>query len=135
MEISSVQSRDVKMEYQNYENDEMMTISKDIDSHESAKRIEKSLKNDTMNEGIQIQETHTLKPPSNPDQACNKSQKPIVNVRLESVLSLRQEVEEHQHGGLTDILSNHTFVGVVDGSLALIQHGTTLYSVNYSELR
>lgn len=39
--------------------------------------------------------------------------------------------------GLTELLANHTFVGCVDDSLtlALVQHQTKLYMVNYNVFR
>jgi hypothetical protein len=37
--------------------------------------------------------------------------------------------------GLSDIFADHTFVGVVDDALALIQHQTKLYLVNYAVIR
>jgi DNA mismatch repair protein Mlh1 C-terminus len=37
--------------------------------------------------------------------------------------------------GLQDIFADHTFVGFVDSSKALIQHKTYLLLVNYEELR
>ncbi|KAG2181878.1 hypothetical protein INT44_008694 [Umbelopsis vinacea] len=57
-----------------------------------------------------------------------------VDVRLNSLLDLRKEVKKNEHKGLSDIFADHTFVGVVDDALALIQHQTKLYLVNYSAL-
>ncbi|KAK9687085.1 DNA mismatch repair protein Mlh1 [Basidiobolus ranarum] len=57
-----------------------------------------------------------------------------VQVRLTSVLELKNEVQEQSHHGLTQLFGNHTFVGVVDDSLALIQHQTKLYLVNYQTI-
>ncbi|KAI8097472.1 histidine kinase-like ATPase [Halteromyces radiatus] len=66
----------------------------------------------------------------------SKSQKRIkrdrVEVTLTSVLTLRKNVKKSEHIGMTDLLSNHTFVGCVDDTLALIQHQTSLYLVNYA---
>ncbi|KAI9288731.1 histidine kinase-like ATPase [Umbelopsis sp. AD052] len=55
-----------------------------------------------------------------------------VDVRLNSLLGMRKEVKKNEHKGLSDIFADHTFVGVVDDALALIQHQTKLYLVNYS---
>ncbi|CAO3637397.1 unnamed protein product [Cunninghamella echinulata] len=55
-----------------------------------------------------------------------------VEVTLTSVLNLRKNVKKSEHIGMTDLLSNHTFVGCVDDTLALIQHETSLYLVNYA---
>ncbi|ORZ06926.1 mutL-like protein 1, colon cancer, nonpolyposis type 2 [Absidia repens] len=55
-----------------------------------------------------------------------------VEVTLTSILNLRKNVKKTEHIGMTDLLSNHTFVGCVDDTLALIQHQTSLYLVNYA---
>lgn len=74
--------------------------------------------------------------------------------RLASVQSLRSEVVQAKHPreclateadkyssiftpDLSEILEQHTFVGVADlqRSLSLIQHGTKLYLVNHGALR
>ncbi|KAF0515857.1 mismatch repair protein [Gigaspora margarita] len=57
-------------------------------------------------------------------------------VRLTSILTLRKRLREVEHKGLTELLSNHTMVGCVDDSLtlALIQHQTKLYMINYNVL-
>ncbi|KAG0180277.1 DNA mismatch repair protein [Apophysomyces sp. BC1021] len=54
------------------------------------------------------------------------------DVRLTSILTLRKDVKRSEHKGLTDIFANHSFVACVDDTLALIQHETNLYLVNYS---
>ncbi|GFR39592.1 hypothetical protein Agub_g52, partial [Astrephomene gubernaculifera] len=46
------------------------------------------------------------------------------------VLELLSEAEAGSHAGLGELLREHTFVGVADGSLALLQHGTRLYLVD-----
>ncbi|KND03473.1 DNA mismatch repair protein MutL [Spizellomyces punctatus DAOM BR117] len=57
-----------------------------------------------------------------------------VEVRLTSVLELRDEVRQSCHKGLTDVFAEHTFVGLVDDVLAIIQHQTKLYLVDYQNL-
>ncbi|OZJ05941.1 hypothetical protein BZG36_01261 [Bifiguratus adelaidae] len=57
-----------------------------------------------------------------------------VEVRLTSVLSLRKEVLRNEHAPLTDLLKNHTFVGCIDNTFALIQHQTRLLMVNFTTL-
>ncbi|TPX70555.1 hypothetical protein SpCBS45565_g01692 [Spizellomyces sp. 'palustris'] len=57
-----------------------------------------------------------------------------VEVRLTSVLELRDEVLQLCHRGLTDVFAEHTFVGLVDDVLAIIQHQTKLYLVDYQNL-
>ncbi|KAI8593436.1 histidine kinase-like ATPase [Geranomyces variabilis] len=57
-----------------------------------------------------------------------------VEVRLTSVLELRDEVQQARHRGLTEVFVTHTFVGFVDDSLALIQAGTRLYMELFYQL-
>jgi DNA mismatch repair protein MLH1 len=53
---------------------------------------------------------------------------------FKSVHSLLERVEKQQHQGLSTMLKKHTFVGVVDHQMSLIQHGTKLYLVNHRRL-
>ncbi|THH32545.1 hypothetical protein EUX98_g1632 [Antrodiella citrinella] len=55
---------------------------------------------------------------------------------LRSVIELRARIEKGKHQQLTEILQNHTFVGIVDSSrcLSLIQHSTKLYLINHGVL-
>ena len=53
---------------------------------------------------------------------------------LTSVLELRAEIDKAEHKGLKDMLQNHKFVGCVEKSLALMQHGTKLYLTNVTAL-
>jgi len=46
---------------------------------------------------------------------------------LASVDDLLAEAEERSHSGLNEVLSEHTFVGMADGTFALMQHRTKLY--------
>ncbi|KAJ2460735.1 DNA mismatch repair protein [Coemansia sp. RSA 2424] len=59
---------------------------------------------------------------------------PRVEVRLTSIINLRKELQRHAHTELTQILSEHTFVGFVDNRRALIQHQTRLYMVDYCKI-
>ncbi|CAE7251522.1 MLH1, partial [Symbiodinium sp. KB8] len=52
-------------------------------------------------------------------------------VRLTSVRELRAEAERATHKGLTAAVRKHTFVGVVDEELSLVQFGTKLLLVNH----
>ncbi|RUP45479.1 DNA mismatch repair protein Mlh1-like protein [Jimgerdemannia flammicorona] len=54
-----------------------------------------------------------------------------IEVRLTSVLNLRKEVKLIEHSGLTDLFTNHVFVGCIDDMLALVQYQTKLYMINY----
>ncbi|GIL50895.1 hypothetical protein Vafri_6861 [Volvox africanus] len=51
-----------------------------------------------------------------------------------AVLELWAEVEGGSHAGLGELLREHTFVGVADGSLVLLQHGTRLYLMDVGTL-
>ncbi|KAH8829463.1 hypothetical protein DL96DRAFT_1054744 [Flagelloscypha sp. PMI_526] len=55
---------------------------------------------------------------------------------LTSIKELRGNVKKKKHRETTEILENHTFVGVVDLNrcLSLIQHSTKLYLVNHAVL-
>lgn len=56
--------------------------------------------------------------------------------RLTTIKDLRASVRNAMHGGLTDILTAHTFVGIVDcrRRIAAIQSGVKLYLVDYGML-
>ncbi|KAJ9475114.1 DNA mismatch repair protein MLH1 [Pseudozyma hubeiensis] len=55
---------------------------------------------------------------------------------LTSVRHLRAQIAKAQHRNLTDVVQNHTFVGVVDlhKGLSLIQHETRLLLVNHDAM-
>ena len=55
-------------------------------------------------------------------------------VNLTSVLELRAEIDEAEHKDLKEMFQNHKFVGCVEKSLALMQHGTRLYLANVTAL-
>jgi DNA mismatch repair protein MLH1 len=56
--------------------------------------------------------------------------------RLTSIKDLRTEVRDAMHNDLTDIISTHTFVGIVDEQkrIAAIQGGVKLFLVDYGML-
>ena len=56
-----------------------------------------------------------------------------MQIRLATIKELRAMVRASQHGGLSEMLSTHTFVGVVDTArrIAAIQSGVKLYLVDY----
>ncbi|KAJ3332191.1 DNA mismatch repair protein [Blyttiomyces sp. JEL0837] len=58
----------------------------------------------------------------------------IVDVLLTSVLELREEFKEDSHNGLTLLFKDHTFVGLCDERMALIQYQTKLFIVNFEEI-
>lgn len=55
---------------------------------------------------------------------------------LTSIVQLRGSIMKNIHHDLTEIIRNHTFVGIVDDvhCLSLIQHNTKLYLVNHAAL-
>ena len=55
-------------------------------------------------------------------------------IKLSSVRGLRQIVSDRTHSGLRELISEHSFVGCVTRSLALVQHSTALYLVNVPRL-
>ncbi|KAK3765990.1 hypothetical protein RRG08_002233 [Elysia crispata] len=55
-------------------------------------------------------------------------------IRLNSILELRQEIKDDVSDAMRDLLQNHTFVGCVNESHALIQHSTRLYLANTTTL-
>ncbi|KAF9433331.1 DNA mismatch repair protein, partial [Entomortierella beljakovae] len=63
--------------------------------------------------------------------ANGKSKPQRVEVKLTSVLQLRDEVRKQGHPILTPIFTNHTFVGILDNQRGLIQNDLALYLVNY----
>ena len=56
-----------------------------------------------------------------------------MQIRLTTIKELRAMVRASQHGGLSEVLSTHTYVGVVDTTrrIAAIQSGVKLYLVDY----
>jgi DNA mismatch repair protein MLH1 len=59
--------------------------------------------------------------------------KEAIQVRLTSIKSLRAEVRDAMHNGLTEIFASLTYVGLVDSTrrLAAMQSGVKLYLVDY----
>ncbi|KAJ3092874.1 DNA mismatch repair protein [Quaeritorhiza haematococci] len=56
-----------------------------------------------------------------------------VEVKLTSILELRQDVVDNCHKGLLEIFKDHHFVGCADDFHALIQHQTKLYLVKFQD--
>lgn len=55
-------------------------------------------------------------------------------VKLTSVLSLQEEVQENMHKNLREMFQFHKFVGCVNKEFSLMQHQTKLYLVNTTKL-
>ncbi|KAJ1658937.1 DNA mismatch repair protein Mlh1 [Dispira simplex] len=73
----------------------------------------------------------SVTPKTSPPSRSSTGIRPKVEVQLTSILELRTEVREAQHAELTQILGNHTLVGLVDYERVLLQYETRLYMVNY----
>ena len=56
-----------------------------------------------------------------------------MQIRLSSIKELRSHVRASMHGGLTEVFSTHTYVGMVDTArrIVAIQSGVKLYLVDY----
>ncbi|KAF9339200.1 DNA mismatch repair protein [Linnemannia elongata] len=63
-----------------------------------------------------------------------RAKAPRVEVKLTSVIQLRDEVKKQGHPILTPIFANHTFVGILDNQRGLIQNELALYLVNYEAI-
>ncbi|KAG0085123.1 DNA mismatch repair protein [Podila epicladia] len=64
-------------------------------------------------------------------QSTLRTKSTRVEVRLTSVLQLREEVKKQGHPVLTPIFANHTFVGILDNQRGLIQNELALYLVHF----
>ncbi|KAF9934399.1 DNA mismatch repair protein [Linnemannia zychae] len=60
-----------------------------------------------------------------------RTKAPRIEVKLTSVLQLREEVKKQGHPILTPIFANHAFVGILDNQRGLIQNELALYLINY----
>lgn len=88
--------------------------------------------------------TSMLQPQRSVDEAANDeddmdyeyTEKEPMACRLTSVKELRAEIRDAMHNELTDIISTHTFVGIVDEQkrVAAIQGGVKLFLVDYGML-
>ena len=87
--------------------------------------------------------TSMLQPQRSVEEAEDKdemdyeyTEKEPVTCRLTSIKDLRAEVRDAMHNELTDIISTHTFVGIVDEQkrIAAIQGGVKLFLVDYGML-
>jgi DNA mismatch repair protein MLH1 len=88
--------------------------------------------------------TSMLQPQRSVEEAANDddemeyevTEKQPMACRLTSVKELRGEVRDAMHNELTDVISTHTFVGIVDEQkrIAAIQGGVKLFLVDYGML-
>lgn len=77
---------------------------------------------------IENQENHIIQP------EVDESNREWTNVILHSVLDVIQNIKDQENHDLTDVFRNHSFVGVVNNTLALVQHQTRLIMVDYGKL-
>eukprot|EP00794_Sanderia_malayensis_P005440 gene5440-6119_t len=56
------------------------------------------------------------------------------DINLKSVKNLRKAIDDNEHPMMKSLFEDHTFVGCVNRSSALIQHSTNLYLVNTTNL-
>ncbi|KAJ1568877.1 DNA mismatch repair protein [Cladochytrium tenue] len=68
------------------------------------------------------------------EPTATQTEREMIDVQLTSILDLRKEFRDASHLGMTELLRGHSFVGLVDHRLALIQFHTKLFIVNYEEL-
>ncbi|KAI8599809.1 DNA mismatch repair protein Mlh1 [Dissophora ornata] len=66
-----------------------------------------------------------------PSTTSTRTKQQRVEVKLTSVIQLRDEIRKQGHPILTPIFANHTFVGILDNQRGLIQNELALYLVNY----
>ncbi|KAH8728841.1 DNA mismatch repair protein mutL [Phaeosphaeriaceae sp. PMI808] len=85
-----------------------------------------------------LQSRRTVEETANGDEETDYeiTEKEPMACRLTSVKDLRAEVRDAMHNELTDIISTHTFVGIVDEQkrIAAIQGGVKLFLVDYGML-
>jgi DNA mismatch repair protein MLH1 len=90
-----------------------------------------SVNNSSYND-LSMQQTQTdIIHSSEPNNPLTKK---WTEVRLTSILQLIESFRKNSHDGLTDIFRDHSFIGCVNNSIALIQHKTQLLMVNYNHL-
>ncbi|CAG8705201.1 7720_t:CDS:10 [Funneliformis mosseae] len=100
------------------------------------KQLEDNLRKERKEQYKPIPFSNSSKVTANSNIVGGKRKRERFEVRLTSILTLRKRLKEVEHKGLTELLANHTFVGCVDDSLtlALVQHQTKLYMINYNTL-
>ncbi|KAG0346415.1 DNA mismatch repair protein [Podila humilis] len=64
-------------------------------------------------------------------QSTLRTKSARVEVKLTSIIQLREEVKKLGHPVLTPIFANHTFVGILDNQRGLIQNELALYLVHF----
>ncbi|XP_066534708.1 DNA mismatch repair protein Mlh1 [Hoplias malabaricus] len=110
----------------------------DSEMLDAVEDLEPSAPSDSQIEGEHVQsETpprkrpHVVEDRDDLTAACAPRRRVI---RLTSVKELRNEITQHTHRGLQEMLQNHSFVGCVNPQWTLVQHHTKLYLLNTTRL-
>ncbi|OUM62105.1 hypothetical protein PIROE2DRAFT_29196, partial [Piromyces sp. E2] len=139
-------------EHQSFSKEPKSTTSAriELDDSNDYMDIEKSIINSTKKTpitNIEIFDSSSLQPMkkrinnlgeyssnnSSKSKSIKKAKYKWNDVKLTSVLNLREMIDQNDNKGVSNFFHNHTFVGCVDETLALIQYQTKLYLVNYQE--
>ncbi|PVV05137.1 hypothetical protein BB560_000347 [Smittium megazygosporum] len=113
--------------------------SGDFISSDDYRKISNMLtKSNTTTETVSVVDSATdptsLKNKKSEEFEVSEKKRPRVEVKLSSILELRNEWAEIAHNQFTKILHDHIFVGIVDTTRALVQHGTSLYMVDFEQV-
>lgn len=107
----------------------------DHDHGDTEERVKEMEEDEVMQLDTPTHEPEPQEPqPQAQPLAIESLRKDFIQVRLTSILELRQQLLTTSHTGLTELFRSHTFVGCVDPSLALIQFRTKLYLIHIQEL-
>ncbi|XP_052682179.1 DNA mismatch repair protein Mlh1-like [Crassostrea angulata] len=101
---------------------------KPVPSSSSADRTIQPIRSDSAQPMETSTSDQTMQMPS-----CGVQQKKRP-VKLTSILSLQEEVQESMHKNLREMFQFHKFVGCVNKEFSLMQHQTKLYLVNTTKL-
>lgn len=101
---------------------------KPVQSSSSPDRTTQPIRSDSAQPMETSTSDQTMQMPS-----CGVQQKKRP-VKLTSILSLQEEVQESMHKNLREMFQFHKFVGCVNKEFSLMQHQTKLYLVNTTKL-
>eukprot|EP00963_Diacronema_lutheri_P000586 scaffold31_cov334-Pavlova_lutheri.AAC.54 len=83
---------------------------------------------EVQDRGVQVDQGASL------CRAVRQKPNPPQPSELSSVQELLSEVDRDCHRGLLEVVRSHSYVGMADGSLALVQHQTKLYLLDMETL-
>ncbi|KAF9914196.1 DNA mismatch repair protein [Lobosporangium transversale] len=136
----TVQSRDKRTAFDDSEDEDITSTSSG--ARGSLLKNIGQYKNSTLERGAQGR-THTspqgagtakLLKSSDSSNSRTKTKHQRIEVKLTSVLQLREDIRKQGHPILTPIFANHAFVGILDNQRGLIQNELALYLVNYEAI-